>query len=61
MKSEDLRFDCCVAAAALILNAVQSSPDATQPELMGVIASIVYEALKRYEQESRPRIAYSAN
>ncbi|QDV34999.1 hypothetical protein [Tautonia plasticadhaerens] len=45
------RYAHAVAAAALILNTISSSPGATTPELMGIIVCIVEEAIKTYERK----------
>jgi hypothetical protein len=54
----DLRYDCAVAAAALILNLFDSSPGGSKPELMSQATFVVLEAIKRYETEAKPHAFY---
>jgi hypothetical protein len=43
--NDDIRQDAAVAAAALIINTIEPSPDATKAELFGTITFIVREAI----------------
>lgn len=54
---DDARYDCAVAAAALILNSLDDA--ASKAELMSVVTFIVLEAIKTYEAERE--ISFSAN
>lgn len=55
--NDSLKTDYCVAAAALSLNTIDSSPGATKAELMGLLTQIIFEALTTYERETRFRQA----
>jgi hypothetical protein len=47
---EDIRQDAAVAASALIVNTIESSPEASQAELFGCITLIVREAIQEAER-----------
>jgi hypothetical protein len=47
-----LRWDHAVAAAALVLDMFDASPDASEVALVRQAAIIVLEAIKKYEAEA---------
>ena len=57
---QDLRYDCALPAAVLILNTIDGK-DATKAELLACVTFIVLEALNEYSRRRSPAFAHSDN
>ncbi len=58
---EEVEYDCALAASLLIVEMLQTSPNATTPELVSFITAVCLEAVKEAKRRARHAAQPSVN